>query len=36
VRLGDTQDTVIRYYAWVHEEKAMAEGQRLISEMIGT
>jgi hypothetical protein len=36
VRLGDTQETVIRHYAWVHEEKAMAEGQRLISEMIKT
>ncbi|MDW3118008.1 hypothetical protein [Roseovarius sp.] len=36
VRLGDTQDTVIRHYAWVHAEKAMAEGQRLISEMIET
>ena len=36
VRLGDTQETVIRHYAWVHTEKAMAEGQRLISEMIDT
>ncbi|WP_372922018.1 hypothetical protein, partial [Roseovarius sp.] len=36
VRLGDTHDTVIRYYAWVHAEKAMAEGQRLIAELIET
>lgn len=34
VRLGDTQETVIRHYAWVHAEQAMAEGQRLVTEMI--
>lgn len=34
VRLGDTQETVLRHYAWVHSEKAMAEGQRLISNLI--
>ena len=36
VRLGDKQDTVLRHYAWVHAEKAMAEGQRLIAELIET
>ena len=36
VRLGDTQDTVLRHYAWVHAAKAMAEGQRLISDLIET
>ncbi|WP_295046784.1 hypothetical protein [uncultured Paracoccus sp.] len=34
VRLGDTQDTVLRHYAWVHMEKAMAEGQQLIADLI--
>jgi hypothetical protein len=29
-QLGDTERTVIECYAWVHNEKAMAEGQRLV------
>ena len=33
-RLGDTEATVVLCYAWVHKEKAMAEGQNLISDMI--
>ncbi|MBY6157464.1 hypothetical protein [Pseudooceanicola nitratireducens] len=36
VRLGDTQETVLRYYAWVHTEKAMAEGQQLIADIINS
>ena len=33
-RLGDTEATVVLCYAWVHQEKAMAEGQNLISDLI--
>jgi hypothetical protein len=36
VRLGDTTDTVLRNYAWVHTEIAMAEGQQLIADLIDT
>jgi hypothetical protein len=36
VRLGDTEETVLRHYAWVHAAKAMADGQRLITDMIET
>lgn len=33
-RLGDKDDTVLRYYAWVHNDLVMAEGQRLIAGLI--
>jgi hypothetical protein len=35
-QLGDTERMVVDCYAWVHKEKAMAEGQRLIEELIET
>ena len=34
IRLGDQEATVLRHYAWVHDELAMAEGQRLVVELI--
>lgn len=34
VRLGDTEETVVEHYAWVHAELAMAAGQHLITNMI--
>jgi len=33
-RLGDTEEVVLRSYAWVHKEKAMAEGQQMIVDLI--
>jgi|TARA_R110000850_G_scaffold277075_1_gene422151 hypothetical protein len=33
-RLGDTRGTVTTYYAWVHEELAMAEGQMLLTGLL--
>lgn len=33
-RLGDTRETVTGYYAWVHEEAAMAEGQKLLTGLL--
>lgn len=33
-RLGDTEATVVLCYAWVHIQKAMVEGQNLVSDLI--
>ena len=33
-RLGDTEATVVTHYAWVHNKKVMAEGQKLVVELI--
>ncbi len=33
-RLGNTRRTVLKHYAWVHKERAMAEGQKLLVAMI--
>ncbi len=33
-RLGNTRRTVLKHYAWVHKERAMAEGQKLLVSMI--
>lgn len=33
-RLGDTEETVVQCYAWVHAELAMAEGQRMLSDLV--
>ena len=35
-RLGDTEATVVQDYAWVHNKKVMAEGQKLIVDLIET
>jgi hypothetical protein len=35
-QLGDTEETVVGCYAWVHKEKAMAEAQRLVCDLIET
>lgn len=34
IRLGDTIDTTLRYYAWVHEEKLMQKGQENLVSLI--
>ena len=36
IRLGDEVVTVLRHYAWVHDELAMAAGQRLVVDLIET
>ncbi|OWY06301.1 hypothetical protein [Thioclava sp. IC9] len=33
-RLGDTVDTVLRYYAWIHQEKLMRKGQSMLVSTI--
>lgn len=33
-RLGDKSETVTTFYAWVHKELAMAEGQRLLTGLL--
>lgn len=33
-RLGNTRRTVLKHYAWVHQERAMIEGQMLLTGMI--
>lgn len=33
-RLGNTRRTVLKHYAWVHTERAMMEGQKLLTSMI--
>lgn len=33
-RLGDTIETVVRYYAWIHNELLMREGQKALVAMI--
>jgi hypothetical protein len=35
-QLGDTEATVVGSYAWVHQEKAMEEGQQLVCDLIET
>ncbi len=35
-QLGDEEKTVIEFYAWVHKQKAMAEGQLLVADLIET
>ena len=33
-RLGDTVETVLRYYAWIHQEKLMRKGQSMLISTI--
>jgi hypothetical protein len=33
-RLGNSRRTVLKHYAWVHEEQAMIEGQKLLTGLI--
>lgn len=33
-RLGNTPNTVLKHYAWIHEELSMIEGQKLLTDLI--